>query len=78
MGVADVVIPEPEGGAHTNTQDTITAVGAALHSQLEELEALPLERLLDMRYQKYRAIGAFQLAKQRDLGLNEDEALPFE
>lgn len=79
MGVADAVIPEPEGGAHTNAQDTITAVGQVLYSQLEELQALPLERLLDMRYQKYRAIGAFQLAKQPASAENneESEALPF-
>lgn len=78
MKVADAIVPEPEGGAHSNPQEVIAAVGEALLQQLEQLEALALERLLDLRYQKYRAIGAFQLARQRDLGLSEDEMLPFE
>lgn len=80
MGVADMIIPEPEGGAHTNAQETIAAVGQALHSQLRHLETLPLDQLLEQRYQKYRAIGAFQIARQREVGLDyeESEPLPFE
>ena len=79
MGIPDSVIPEPEGGAHTNPQAVITSVGEALASQLEVLTSLPLEHLLDLRYQKYRAIGAFQVAKQCLPSVDEEnERLPFE
>jgi acetyl-CoA carboxylase carboxyl transferase subunit alpha len=60
MSIADAVIPEPEGGAHLDALATITALGAAIHQHLEELLKLDIDTLLQQRYAKYRAIGAYQ------------------
>jgi acetyl-CoA carboxylase carboxyl transferase subunit alpha len=60
LGIADVVIPEPEGGAHMDAEMTVAALGAALGQQLDELLHFEEGRLLAHRYAKYRAIGSFQ------------------
>ncbi|GAB4128742.1 MAG: acetyl-CoA carboxylase carboxyltransferase subunit alpha [Roseiflexaceae bacterium] len=73
MQIADVVVGEPEGGAHTNTEATITAVGAALRSQLATLVRLDRHTLLEQRYQKYRAIGQYQTGQHRSVFGNDGE-----
>jgi acetyl-CoA carboxylase carboxyl transferase subunit alpha len=60
LGVVNELIPEPLGGAHTDPEATAVAVGAAIEQALGRLEKLPVERLLDERYAKFRAIGAFE------------------
>lgn len=62
LGIIEEVIPEPPGGAHTDAQATITALGARIAAHLDELCALDLATLLERRYAKYRAIGRYQEA----------------
>jgi len=60
LGIADAIIPEPEGGAHTDAAAAAEAVGAALRTALDALVGLPIDVLLQRRYTRYRAIGRFQ------------------
>jgi acetyl-CoA carboxylase carboxyl transferase subunit alpha len=60
MNVADSVVSEPEGGAHTASELVINAVGAALQVHLSGLCRLDEATLLEQRYHKYRAIGEYQ------------------
>jgi acetyl-CoA carboxylase carboxyl transferase subunit alpha len=60
FGIADELIPEPEGGAHLDPEAAIAAAGAAIRRHLHELLALDIEALLAHRYGKYRAIGHFR------------------
>jgi acetyl-CoA carboxylase carboxyl transferase subunit alpha len=60
LKIADAIIPEPAGGAHLEAADTIAALDAELRPHLEELLSLDVATLLDRRYAKYRAIGAYQ------------------
>jgi len=64
LGVADAIIPEPEGGAHQDSEATVAAVGEILRQQLQMLARFSLDELLTRRYQKYRAIGSFQEGQQ--------------
>ncbi len=57
LGVADKIIPEPAGGAHRNPEIAAKNVGAALAEMLKELLAVPAENLINLRYEKFRAIG---------------------
>lgn len=59
LGLVDELIPEPLGGAHHNPRVAAENVKAALKRNLRELQQIPLDRLLEMRYQKYRSIGPF-------------------
>ncbi|MEQ1855626.1 MAG: acetyl-CoA carboxylase carboxyltransferase subunit alpha [Longimicrobiales bacterium] len=62
MGVCDEVVPEPVGGAHTNWDEAAENLAAALERSLAELSKLPVERLLEERWAKYDAIGAWREA----------------
>jgi acetyl-CoA carboxylase carboxyl transferase subunit alpha len=60
LNVIDAIVPEPEGGAHTDAETIIAAAGDLLRAQLADLLRLDLPTLLDQRYAKYRAIGHYQ------------------
>ncbi len=62
MGVADEVVLEPPGGAHRNPAAMAETLAAAILRNLDELSALDEQQLLDGRYAKYRAIGAYASA----------------
>jgi acetyl-CoA carboxylase carboxyl transferase subunit alpha len=59
LGVADEVISEPLGGAQKDPQEMVARVRAKAVEALEELSKLPLEQLLQARYDKYRQIGVY-------------------
>jgi len=59
LGVVDAIIPEPPGGAHTDALATCRRVGDVIEGALKELERLDIRDLLARRYQKFRALGAF-------------------
>jgi len=60
LGVVDEVIPEPLGGAHRNIDATARSLKSAIVKHLAELEKLPIRKLVDKRYAKFRAMGEFQ------------------
>jgi len=62
LGVADLVIPEPVGGAQRDREGTIANVGAALEGLLAELETKAPDDILAERRQKFLEIGAKGLA----------------
>ena len=59
LGLADVIIPEPPGGAHRDHAGAAAAVAAQLEETLAELTRLPTDELLSQRYHKYRDIPYF-------------------
>ena len=60
LGLIDKVVREPLGGAHRNPHSMAVRLKAVLLKQLDELEALPIDGLLERRYQRLRAYGAYQ------------------
>jgi acetyl-CoA carboxylase carboxyl transferase subunit alpha len=60
LGLIDKVIREPTGGAHRNPRSMAIRLKAVLVNQLDELQALPVEELLEQRYQKLRRYGSYQ------------------
>jgi acetyl-CoA carboxylase carboxyl transferase alpha subunit len=57
LGVVDAVVPEPEGGAHTDWDTTAANLKAALVDSLNALLPCSAEVLLDARYRRFRAFG---------------------
>jgi acetyl-CoA carboxylase carboxyl transferase subunit alpha len=55
----DGIVPEPEGGAHKNFDEAAAFVDQALQHNLQELKSMAPERLLELRYQKFRNIAQF-------------------
>jgi acetyl-CoA carboxylase carboxyl transferase subunit alpha len=57
LGVIDEIIPEPEGGAHLDHAAAAAAVAAHVTAALRALRRVPVSKLPDRRYEKYRHIG---------------------
>lgn len=57
LGVTDLVIPEPLGGAHRNIVEMSSRIKAVLSDELSKLEALSVDQLLAQRYKKLRHAG---------------------
>jgi acetyl-CoA carboxylase carboxyl transferase subunit alpha len=65
LGLVDVVIPEPLGGAHRNVHDTVYNVERYIVKTLRELKRMKIENLLETRYDKLRSIGTSPTEKLR-------------
>lgn len=59
MHIADEMIPEPIGGAHSNPEAVATSLKEALVRNLELVMHMPVEERLEKRYQKFRKLGVF-------------------
>jgi len=59
LGLIDKLVREPLGGAHRNPHSMAVRLKAVLLNQLDELEALPLDELLEQRYHRLRGYGAY-------------------
>lgn len=57
-GIVDAVVPEPDGGAHTDHQRASELVRGALLGALQELPADDPERLVAARQARFRRYGA--------------------
>ena len=60
LGVVDEVIPEPLGGAHYAPDKAAAALKYALQKHLNDLIGLDTEKLLDLRYDRYRVLGEYR------------------
>jgi acetyl-CoA carboxylase carboxyl transferase subunit alpha len=63
LGICDEIIPEAPGGAHRDVAITAAKVRIALKRHLKQLSGLSRSELVEQRYQKFRAMGAFVDAK---------------
>jgi acetyl-CoA carboxylase carboxyl transferase subunit alpha len=59
LGCVDDLVPEPEGGAHSDPGAAAVLLRDRLQLHLRELKAIPLEELLRRRYEKFRNVGQF-------------------
>ena len=59
LGICDEIIPEASGGAHRDAAITAARIRVALKRHLRELTKLSPDELIEARYQKFRAMGAF-------------------
>jgi acetyl-CoA carboxylase carboxyl transferase subunit beta len=59
LGVIDIVVPEPGEGAHDEPEATADRLRAVILDRLDALAELPIDELIDQRYRRYRALGAY-------------------
>ncbi|MGA1871309.1 MAG: acetyl-CoA carboxylase carboxyltransferase subunit alpha [bacterium] len=65
LKIIDEIIKEPMGGAHRNPQLAAHIIRRALRRLIKELKNMPLEELLDKRYNKFRAIGEYGIEEKK-------------
>lgn len=80
LGLADAVIPEPDGGAHMDHEGACRLLRRALQEELSRLATEKVERLVDRRYDRWRHVGrtttaaaevAGQLVEQVETGFKK-------
>ena len=57
LGVVDEIVPEPEGGAHQNTELMAETLRTVLLRQLKDLKAVKPEKLVRRRAEKFAGMG---------------------
>ncbi len=59
LGIVDDVIPEPEGGAHTDHEAAANLLDAGLQKHYADVKRMPLDQLLAARYEKFRTMAQY-------------------
>ncbi len=59
LGLIDTIVPEPLGGAHRDIPTVARNLKHELLNTLEHLQATPIDKLLDERYQRLMGYGEF-------------------
>jgi acetyl-CoA carboxylase carboxyl transferase alpha subunit len=59
LGVVDIVVTEPGEGAHTDHAETARRLKAVIVAQLDALSRIPLDDLVEARYQRFRMLGPY-------------------
>lgn len=57
LGIVDEVVPEPLGAAHHHPEQAMSQVADTIERWCQELEVIPIDELLERRYQKFRKIA---------------------
>jgi acetyl-CoA carboxylase carboxyl transferase subunit beta len=58
LGVVDLVVDEPEGGAQADPAGAAAALRDVVERELDRLTVIPVGELVNERYARYRALGA--------------------
>ena len=75
FGVVDHVIDEPLGGAHRDRHQTASRLKRFLSTTLKQLVSIPVDELVQSRYEKFRRMGVF-LEQSLDEATAEQPAVP--
>ncbi len=59
LGLIDKIVPEPEGGAHSDHEGAAALLGHVLDAALTDLARFTTSDLLERRYEKFRRMGQF-------------------
>ena len=59
LGIVDLVISEPPGGAHTNPDEAARQLRRTLLQELAELQSMPKGRMVNRRYKRFRNMGEY-------------------
>jgi acetyl-CoA carboxylase carboxyl transferase subunit alpha len=59
LGCVDDIIPEPEGGAHTDHEAAASQLDEVLTKHLSEVKRVPIKELVASRYKKFRNMAEF-------------------
>ncbi len=60
LGIVDQMIAEPLGGAHLDPKTAYSNVKSFIKEQWDVLKTVPIDLLLENRYQKFRKMGKFE------------------
>lgn len=59
LGIINEIIPEPVGGAHRDQRGAATNLLGWVLARLNELSRVPMDELLQQRYERFRKMGSY-------------------
>ncbi len=59
LGCIDGIVPEPEGGAHSDHEAASALLDQSLRGHLDAIQRVPIQELLVSRYNKFRNMAQF-------------------
>lgn len=59
LGVVDVLVPEPKGGAHVDPDEAARQLKKFLLNELVQVQGVSAGRLIKARYEKFRGMGRY-------------------
>jgi acetyl-CoA carboxylase carboxyl transferase subunit alpha len=59
LGIVDAIVPEPDGGAHTDPDEAARMLGESIREALEHLEGVAPDELKRRRRARFRSLGVF-------------------
>ena len=59
LGIIDAIVPEPDGGAHTDPDEAARLLGQNIREALDALETLAPDELKRRRRARFRSLGVF-------------------
>ncbi|HVR81857.1 MAG TPA: acetyl-CoA carboxylase carboxyltransferase subunit alpha, partial [Luteimonas sp.] len=62
LGLIDKIVREPIGGAHRKPAQMARRLKAVLLNEIDALQQLPIDALLQRRYERLRGYGAYEAA----------------
>ena len=68
LGIADEIVPEPEGGAHVDPREAASVLQNAILTNIAHLARMSEGKLLKKRYQKFRRMGEGSEHSQEAMG----------
>ena len=75
LGVIDIVVPEPGEGAHEEPAQTAERLRAIIVDRLDALGGMTIDALVEQRYRRYRALGAYTEVSRPDVPGRIDRSL---
>lgn len=74
FGIVEEVIPEPLGGAHRDHRAMAATLKGFLLNRLRTLTAVPVDQLLNRRYERFRKIGVFEEVAEGEPAVGDPES----
>ena len=59
FNIIEEIISEPLGGAHRNYEEIMESVKKSIFKHMDELKKIPIPKLLQKRYERFRKLGEF-------------------
>lgn len=66
LKVVDEIVEEPREGAHTDYKTTAANLKNAIIKNLSELKNIPVDKLLELRYEKFKKLGFFTVGNSNN------------
>lgn len=76
FGIVDQVIAEPLGGVHKDKATAAKNVKKAIIENIKKFQDMPVEDMLEERYEKFRKIGQFRDMSDEEISKWESEQEP--